>query len=390
MTSVDRWLLPDGIEEVLPAQAAAVEVLRRRLLDLYRGWGYQLIIPPLVEFTESLIIGLGPDIDLQTFKLTDQISGRTLGIRADITPQVARIDAHSLPVEGVSRFCYAGSTLHTRPKTQLASRSPIQVGVELFGDASLDADLEVIQLMLQTLECAGLSGFTLDLGHVGIVEAVFNAAGLSEEREAAIFDALQRKSIPDLTAASADLPDVEANAIQALARLHGDESVLAQARVDLGALAPAALPALDTLEQVARDVRALRPELTIYFDLAELRGYHYHTGVVFAAYVPGHGQALANGGRYDDVGEVFGRARPATGFATDLKSLMGLLHSSPETTGAVAMPADRDPALAQAVQALRDAGEIVIADLGQSPDPRCTRRLLLEAGEWVVKPLSDS
>ena len=221
MTSVDRWQLPDGIEEVLPAQAATVERLRRQLLDLYRSWGYQLVIPPLMEFTESLLIGLGQDLDLLTFKLTDQLSGRTMGVRADITPQVARIDAHSLAQDGISRLCYAGSTLHTRPKSLMATRSPIQLGAELYGDNSLAADVEIVRLMLATLEAAGRDSITLDLGHVGVYEAVLASARLSAEQEATVFDALQRKSVPDLQLALAEVDEAAASLVIALVELHG-------------------------------------------------------------------------------------------------------------------------------------------------------------------------
>ncbi len=322
MASVDRWQLPDGIEEVLPARAATVERLRRKLLDLYRGWGYQLVIPPLMEFTDSLLTGLGQDLDLLTFKLTDQLSGRTLGIRADITPQVARIDAHSLCQDGVTRLCYAGSTLHTRPKSLMASRSPIQLGAELYGDNSLAADVEIVRLMLATLEAAGLpvvgdsgrgaegkaqgGGLTLDLGHVGVYQAVLARAALSTEQEETVFDALQRKSVPDLRLALAGVEERVAGLIIALVDLHGGEAVLANARKLFVELAPDALAAVDALQQVAADIRRQRPGLDIYFDLAELRGYHYHTGIVFAAYGRGHGQALANGGRYDNVLDLLG------------------------------------------------------------------------------------
>jgi len=387
MTTVDRWQLPDGVEEVLPAQAAAVERLRRELLDLYRSWGYQLVIPPLMEFTESLLIGMGSDIDLLTFKMTDQLSGRALGVRADITPQVARIDAHSLAEEGVTRLCYAGSTLHSRPKTLMASRSPIQLGAELYGDNSLAADVEIIRLMLETLTTAGLESLSLDLGHTDVYQAVISEVGLDEEQEAAVFDALQRKSLPDLELVVADLPGDAAEMIIALAGLHGGEQVLADARELFEGKAPKALAAIDALQEVAVDILRLWPELDIYFDLAELRGYHYHTGIVFAAYVPGHGQALANGGRYNDVGEVFGRARPATGFATDLKALMGLIPAEPAAGGAINMPDSDDPALQAKVKELRAGGEIVINCLSSGADARCDRQLVQEQGDWQVKPL---
>ncbi|MFT4824959.1 MAG: ATP phosphoribosyltransferase regulatory subunit [Halioglobus sp.] len=389
MTTVDRWQLPDGVEEVLPARAAAVESLRRQLLDLYRSWGYQLVIPPLMEFTESLLIGLGSDIDLLTFKMTDQLSGRTLGIRADITPQVARIDAHSLAQEGVSRLCYAGSTLHTQPKSLMASRSPIQLGAELYGDDSLAADVEVIELMLETLKVAGLETLSLDLGHTGVYEAVLASANLSSDIESVVFDALQRKSLPDLEIALNGVDEDTASTIIALSSMHGGEQVLTSAREFFSATTPKAVEAIDDLLKVVADIRQRLPALNIYFDLAELDGYHYHTGIVFAAYVPGHGQALANGGRYNNVGEVFGRARPATGFATDLKALMGLLPEQELTADAISLPADADPELLLKSKALRANGEIVINSLSTEVDPRCNRQLVKEHGEWVVKPLES-
>ena len=388
MTSVDRWQLPDGIEEVLPAQAATVEALRRRLLDLFRSWGYELVIPPLVEFTDSLLTGLGQDLDLLTFKLTDQLSGRSMGVRADITPQVARIDAHSLAPDGVSRLCYAGSTLHTRPKSLMASRSPIQLGAELYGDDSVAADVEIIRLMLATLDAAELPArYTLDLGHVGIYEAVLDAAELDDEQEARIFDCLQRKSVPDLMQALDDVPEDIATLIIGLVDLHGDDNVLLAARELFADRAPRALAAVDALQDVATDLRHQRPDLPIYFDLAELRGYHYHTGIVFAAYVPGHGQALANGGRYNGVGEVYGRSRPATGFATDLKALMNLLPASASGQGAISMPDSDDLELLAKAEALRASGEIVINSLGAERDPRCDRELVEVEGEWQTRPL---
>ena len=387
MTTVDRWQLPDGVEEVLPAQAEAIERLRRNLLDLYRSWGYQLVIPPLMEFTESLLVGLGADLDLLTFKMTDQISGRVLGIRADIAPQVARIDAHSLAEEGVSRLCYAGSPLHTRPKSLMAPRSPIQLGAELYGDGSLAADIEVIRLMLTTLETCGLENVTLDLGHVGIYQAVLASADLSDADEAAVFDALQRKSRPDLELALAEVSAAQAQLIVSLIELHGEESVLDRARALFADSVPDAIPAIEALAKVAMDVRKLRPDLAIYFDLAELRGLNYHTGVVFAAYIPGHGQALANGGRYDDVGKVYGRARPATGFSTDLKALMNLVEQVAPAGGAISLPDVRDAGLEEVAARLRGAGEIVINCPSGQHSARCDRHIVDEDGSWVVRPL---
>lgn len=379
MTTVDRWLLPDGVEEVLPAAAAKVEQLRRQLLDLYGRWGYQLVIPPLVEYTESLLIGLGADIDMLTFKVIDQLSGRSMGIRADITPQVARIDAHSLAAEGVSRFCYAGSVLHTRPTSLLASRSPIMLGAELYGDATLQADIEVISLMLETLRTAGMKQVTLDLGHVGIYRSLLQRAEFDEEREQALFDALQRKSLPDLELVlAAGVDPILRKQIRTLAGLHGDASVLD--RVPFGDAAVA------DLRRVSEAIGERFPDIDIYYDLSELRGYHYHTGLVFAAYVPGHGQALANGGRYDDVGSVFGRARPATGFNTDLKALLDLLSNAlPRAVRAINAPAEGDAALWQKIEQLRGEGEVVITSLSGEVDPRCDWRLVLRDGVWNIE-----
>jgi ATP phosphoribosyltransferase regulatory subunit len=382
MTTVDRWLLPDGIEEVLPVPATKVEQLRRSLLDLYQSWGYQLVIPPLVEFTESLLIGLGADIDLLTFRITDQLSGRTMGIRADITPQVARIDAHSHAADGVSRYCYAGSVLHTRPTTLQASRTPIKLGAELYGDQSLRADIEIISLMLETLTLAGIEGVTLDLGHVGIYRSLLADCGLDAEQEQAVFDALQRKSLPDLETALADVDSELRRQITGLASLHGDISVL-----DAGGYAT---EPLSELREVAEQINSRYPGVGIYFDLAELRGYHYHTGLVFAVYVDGYGQAVANGGRYDDVGAVFGRPRPATGFSTDLKALLELLSGSlaDDAPGAISAPGESDPALRQAIAALRAQGEVVISSLSGELDPRCNRQLVQRDGEWTVEDRS--
>ena len=391
MTVADRWLLPDGVEELLPEQAEQVEALRRKLLDLYRSWGYELVMPSLLEFTESLLVGLGSDVDLHTFKVTDQLTGRTMGIRADITPQVARIDAHSLKREGPSRLCYAGSVLHTRPKTLMASRSPIQLGAELYGDASLSSDIEVICLMLETLRSADINQLTLDLGHVGIYRALIEQTGLSPGDEADLFDALQRKAAADIEAIIAETinkPGI-AKMMLALSQLNGDRSVLEAAKALLADAPAAVLNAIAELEQVADSLAARMPEVDLYFDLSELRGYHYHTGLVFAALAPGYGQALANGGRYDHIGEVFGRARPATGFNCDLKALLKAMPvGEAKATRAIYAPADSDVALWQAVQALRAEGEQVINGLpGQASKPGCNRQLILENGRWQVVPL---
>ena len=395
MTIVDRWLLPDGVEELLPEQAERVESLRRKLLDLYRSWGYELVIPPLIEYTDSLLVGLGHDVDIQTFKVVDQLSGRTMGIRADITPQTARIDAHSLKREGPVRLCYAGSVLHTKPKFLLGSRSPIQLGAELYGDASLSSDIEIICLMLETLKAVGVTEITLDLGHVGIYRALVEQFGLEAKAEQTLFDALQRKASAEIESAicAAISDPAQADMMRALSHLNGDISVLQRAREQLAAAPKAVLQAIDALAEVAELIANRLPEVNCYFDLSELRGYHYHTGLVFAALAPGYGQAVANGGRYDDIGEAFGRARPATGFNTDLKALLAYLPKAAvsDNSASIFAPSgdsvssDDSASLWKKVQALRAEGERVVCGLsGQSEAADFGRHLALEQGQWVV------
>ncbi len=385
MTSVDRWLLPDGVEELLPEQAAQVEALRRKLLDLFQRWGYELIIPPMLEYTESLLVGLGSDIDLLTFRVTDQLTGRMMGLRADITPQAARIDAHSLNREGPVRLCYAGSVLHTRPKKPLASRSPIQLGAEVYGDNSLASDLEIICLMLETLQTAGVDKLTLDVGHVAIYEAVVAAAALNSEQEKIYFNILQRKASAELSEFLGQL-DVDQKTclqLQGLKELHGGAEVLTKGR-ELFASIPEAVEAIDYLETLSQALAERVPGLSFYYDLAELRGFHYHTGLVFSALVSEHGQALATGGRYDDIGEVFGRARPATGFSIDLKAMLSLLPAVSQSQGIFA-PFSEQPGQWQAVQALRQQGERVVCGLPeQAGDDSCDRRLEPQGGTWQV------
>lgn len=393
MSTADRWLLPDGVDELLPEAAARVEQLRRQLLDLFKAWGYELIIPSLVEYTESLLIGLGSDIELHSFKVTDQISGRMMAIRPDITPQAARIDAHSLKREGPVRLCYADSVLHTRPKSLLASRSAIQVGAELYGEEGAAADIEIISLMLDTLKTAGLESVCLDLGHVGIFRSLAQLAGLSSGSEAELFEALQRKSSGDIravaVASAADTVMVEW--LVKLAGLHGGVSILQEARDQMyGAPAPV-LEALEHLQCIAEEVQRRYPAVACYFDLGELRGYHYHTGLVFAAYTAGHGEAIANGGRYDNIGQVFGsRARPATGFSTELKALATLgTDGSVPNSGRIFAPYSNDLDLWDAVQLLRQAGEVVIFGHPEQSLPEgCDRELVLQHGEWQLDTIN--
>jgi ATP phosphoribosyltransferase regulatory subunit len=395
MATLDRWLLPDGIEEVLPAEAARIETARRQVLDLFRNWGYELVITPHIEYLESLLTGAGQDLDLRTFKVTDPLSGRQMGFRADITPQVARLDAHTHRQEGPSRLCYAGSVLHARPRALSTSRSPIQIGAELYGDASTASDREVIGLMLEVLELAGVADVHMDLGHVGIYRGLARAAGLSGEAEQQLFDALQRKAIDEIAELTAGLPTEQGAMLRALAELCGGREVLGQARAQLAAAPAAVLAALAELEAVADELAAHYPALPLYFDLGELRGYHYHTGMVFAAFVPGVGQAIAQGGRYDDIGADFGRARPATGFSTDLKTLVSLGQAiQAEAPGGVWAPQGGEAGLWQAVLELRRSGRRVVQALpGQSlVDARaagCDSELRLQEGGWQVSPLAS-
>jgi ATP phosphoribosyltransferase regulatory subunit len=395
MTIENRWLLPDGIEEVLPPQAECIERLRRELVDLFHAWGYELVIPPLIDFLESLLTGTGNDLDLQTFKLTDQLTGRMLGVRADMTPQVARIDAHHLKRETPVRLCYMGDVLHTRPHGFAGTRSPYQVGAELYGYGGIESDVEILQLMHQALGVAGLGRVHIDLGHVGVFRGLAKQAGLGRAEERVLFDALQRKAVPEIEALLADLklPAQEARMLLCLVDLNGGEEILAQAAEELAGAAADVQQALENLRQIAAKLNQLMPDVTLNFDFAELRGYHYHTGVVYCAYLPGHGQGIAWGGRYDDIGSVFGRARPATGFSLDLKSLIMLNPRAPEAFEAVFAPALDDVQLRDRIAELRRDGVRIIQELpGQTGDARqmgCTHMLENRDGVWQVVALSS-
>lgn len=391
MTYADRWLLPDGVEEILPVEAKAIDTLRRRLLDLYSTWGYDMVIPPLLEYTDSLLIGLGRDVDLLTFKVTDQLSGRTLGIRADITPQTARMDAHSFHRAGANRLCYAGHVVHTRPKNPLATRTPIQAGLELYGEPSIAADIEVVSLLLESLRVAGLARQHIDLGHVGIYRAIAASAGLTKIQEETFFELLQRKAMTEICTwvESTIRQPAIADLFLALPGLAGDKSVLQKARTLFAGLDDA-LYAVDQLAQVANVIEQRYPAAELYFDLGELRGYHYLTGMVFAAFAPGYGNPIASGGRYDHIGEVFGRARPATGFAVDITAIskLGLL---PRTfIGAIAVVESNDQLQWQKISELRSLGERVIS-VGASADLSelgCDRVLVLQDGHYQIRRLN--
>ena len=312
------WLLPENVEDVLPPQAWRMEDLRRAVLDLFRSHHYELVIPPLMEYVDSLLTGVGADLDLKTFKLVDQISGRLMGVRADITPQVARIDAHLLGANAVNRLCYAGSVLHTQPDGFHRSREPIQLGAELYGEAGATADLEILTLMLDTLHTGGIQNIPLDIGHVGVYRALAHEAGLTGDKEHELFEALQAKDSSAVASLTATLSSTLREAFAALPQLYGSRAVLLEARSRLPQM-PAVVSALNTLDTLERGMTNLHIDAA--YDLAELRGYGYHSGVVFAAYSGTRSRAIAQGGRYDEVGRVFGRARPATGFSLDLREL---------------------------------------------------------------------
>lgn len=392
----ERWLLPEGIEEVLPEQAWPLELLRRRLLDLFSSWGYELVMPPFIEYLDSLLVGTGNALDLQTFKLTDQLNGRMMGVRADMTPQVARINAHHIKRETPTRLCYMGTVLRTRPESHGGSRSPLQIGAELYGHAGIESDVEIICLMLATLREAGINDLYLDLGHVGIFRGLARQAGLQAAQEAELFDALQRKSRPDiemlLNKLALDGP-LRAMLLQ-LADSHGSVDELAHARTHLKNASKDVHAALDNLLAIANAVRTALPDIPLHFDLAELRGYHYHTGGVFTAYTPRSGQALAQGGRYDDVGAAFGRARPATGFSTYLKTILDLSPATESRVRAIFAPGADRADCAQPIAQLRERGERVICALpGQEGDAAamgCDRELVWRDGQWQIEPLAQS
>lgn len=388
MPGKDRWLLPEGIEEVLPDDARRLETMRRRILDLFYTWGYELVMPPMIEYLEALLTGVGKELDLQTFKVTDLLTGRLMGIRPDMTPQAARIDAHYLKRGGPVRLCYLGSVLRTRPDEFGGSREPLQLGAELFGHAGPESDAEILCLMIATLQLAGINELHIDLGHTGVFHGLIAQAELDAEQQSELFDALQRKARADVEAL------LEAMAIDrrrrdmltALIELNGGQEVLTEARQRLKNAPDGVTHALDNLEAVAAIVTRKRPSLPLYFDLAELAGYHYYTGMVFSAFVPAYGRAVAHGGRYDGIGQAFGRARPATGFGADLRLLLALSPSQPGVSSGILAPDENDASLQSQIERLRAAGERVVLRLSGTlaSETGCERELVRKGGEWVV------
>ena len=382
-----RWLLPEAIEDVLPRDAARIEALRRSLLDEFTAHGYQFVIPPLLEYVESLLAASGSDLDLRTFKLVDQLSGRSIGVRADITPQVARIDAHLLNRKGVARLCYSGSVLHTLPAGFNVTREPLQIGAEIYGHAGLEADIEAIRLLAAALRLSKLAASRIDLGHVAVFRALAKHSGLAAEAEEELFGALQGKDVPTVRELVSGLADPFRSALLALPELYGDRRVLERAA--------AVLPALPEVRAALSDLRRLAEalaDLPLSFDLADLRGYHYHSGVAYAAYCAASPAAVALGGRYDDFGRAYGRARPATGFSMDLREL-ARLSPNLAARGAILAPWPEDDALLAEAGRLRAQGESVVLALpghqGSWREAGCDRILVRRDNNWIVESLKE-
>ncbi|MGA0024695.1 MAG: ATP phosphoribosyltransferase regulatory subunit [Burkholderiales bacterium] len=379
------WLLPEYIEDILPEEARRIERLRRLILDDFAVHGYELVMPPLLEYVDSLLTGTGHDLDLQTFKLVDQLSGRMLGVRADITPQVARIDAHLLNRGGVTRLCYSGSVLRTLPDGMNRTREPLQIGAELYGHRGIDSDVEVQRLMLRTLRIAGVREVSIDIGHVGVFRALLRRARAPRELESELFQAMQAKDASAINGLARRFDRATRSALAVLPQLYGGAEVLARAR--------RVLPPLPEIRAALRDLSALSVRLADLaqirsFDLGELRGYHYHSGVVFAAYASTSSNAVAQGGRYDEVGKAFGRARPATGFSLDLRELASTGMATAPVSRVLAPYRPGDQALQRRIAALRGRGTIVVEDLPGHARYRgelgCDRQLVRRQGRWTV------
>jgi ATP phosphoribosyltransferase regulatory subunit len=397
MTLLDeRWLLPEGVEETLPPVAERMERARRDLLDLYLSWGYRLVTPPLVEHLESLLIGASADLEQQTFKLTDPMSGRMIGVRADMTPQVARIDARYMPQDSPARLCYLGTTLRTRADGLGGSRSPVQVGAELYGHAGVESDCEAILLMLATLERVGVANVHLDLGHVGVFRQLVAHAQLDTRREDELFEAMQRKASDEVDDVLTGVDDSQTRQqLRALIDLNGGAETLDEARVVLANAGPMIQGYIDDLSRLVEMLQVRGVGLPIHFDLAELRGGRYHSGAVFAAFVPGQGQEVARGGRYDDIERVYGEPRAATGFSSDLRTMVSLAvaRQTPEPS-LIEAPWSGDAKMLAAVAALRASGERVFFALPTNMTSTAStedhskgvnRRLCCGAdGDWVV------
>jgi ATP phosphoribosyltransferase regulatory subunit len=391
----ERWLLPDGVDEVLPPFAQPLEQLRRDILDVFSSWGYELVLPPLVEFLESLQSGNGKDLDLQTFKITDQLTGRLMGVRADITPQVARIDAHRLPIDALQRLCYVGPVLHARADKFAGSRNPLQIGAELFGHGGIESDAEVVCLLADVLKKAELNQVTIELGHMGLFKSLIDAAALDPDATDKLLDALLRKAEVEVEECLSEnnVSGADAAHIVGLLRLNGGVGVVGQARRVLAGAPSSVLAALDAIEALIAQLRVRIPDIDLHVDLAELRGYRYHTGLIFAAYLPGEGRPIAWGGRYDNIGRQFGRPRAATGFSTDLKNLIGVRRHLPSERKKIFAPEGSDGELLAEISRLRNQGAVVIqalaGQIGSAIDLGCSAAIVHRDGTWVIEDLSD-
>jgi ATP phosphoribosyltransferase regulatory subunit len=396
-----NWRLPEGVDELLPPDAWALELVRRRVLDVFRVWGFEYVDPPVIEYLDALLVGSGNDLDLQTLKVVDQRSGRLLGVRADMTSQAARIDAHSLPGDGVRRLCYAGTVVHANPTGVLDSRIPEKAGAEIFGARSLAADAEVITLLLEVLHATGIERPVLVLGHMGIYRSLIEPLALAPDAEQLLFTAVQGKSETDIAELLGGRPG--ADLLVRLPTLMGRADMLVEAREALRGAPPGVARALDALAELAARVTRHRADLDLRFDLAELAGYGYHDGPVFTAYQPARqgrrapGSAVARGGRYDGIGATFGRARPATGFDVNLKQLLdGTQRDEPAIWAPWPEPGADSPEqsaeMSARIRALRAAGEVVVVAVApdESPPPRCDRILAPFDGSWSVRPLTQA
>ena len=385
-----NWLLPEYIEDVLPAEAARIEILRRKLLDLFRVHGYQYVIPPMLEYMESLITGVGHDLDLATFKVVDQLTGRLMGVRADMTPQAARIDAHLLNHQGITRLCYAGSVLRTKPDGLAQTREPLQLGAELYGHAGIASDIEIQRLLIKALHAIGIQQVHLDFSHVNVFGSLIESSQIHAQLEQDLYAALKSKDQSAVAALTKALDKTTREALLHLTELNGDKAILATAAKLLPST-PAIAQALTSLEQVADGLQDL--DVTVSFDLSELRGYHYHSGIVFAAYAQGYKGPLALGGRYDEVGQAFGRARPATGFSLDLRGVVTALPPA-QIEMAIFAPAIEDPALDAKIESLRAEGNVVVRELaGVESDfieLNCNRKLAHYNSGWHVVDIAHS
>ena len=395
---VNRWLLPDGVQETLPPAAFGVDLLRQKVLQIYHCWGYDLVMPAMIEFIDSLLTGTAHSLDIKTFSLVDQVTGKQMGVRSDMTPQVARIDAHLLAdgdrTDRIERLCYCGHLLHAQADGITSSRTPLQIGAEIFGNTSVTADVEVVSLMIETLHTVGLNDISIDLGHVGIFRNLVSSTELDKQQEALLFDMLQRKSIPELEVylAELDLPEKLRAQFHHLALLNGDITILEEARQVFEGCHEELHQALDRMQAVIEALQGKYPNTLINCDLAELRGYSYHTGLVFAAFFPGQGKEIARGGRYDNMGGIFGNARPATGFSADLLNLQQLSNTSQLKTQGILAPNNNDPDLSKKIQNLRSEGQRVMIDLtdGKSKPAaqQCDRILTRQNNGWTISEAS--